>query len=361
MHLVVDAVAVQAGSSAIVVEHLLRGWTELAPEDRITVLAAQGGPAFTPPAGVEVVTLRAPVTGKAGALWLRTLGVRRAARAAHADALLSGVPASGLLGAHCPRGIILYDLRHELRPHQFSRGSRLARRVSWGWSMRQADGIFTISKRTLDDLRRRHPGIAHKGAAAVLGSDHAQAWPAPEPADPPYALAFGHFANKNADAVIDGWAAFCAADDRWLLRLVGMGDADRRAAETQVRDLGIAGRVELMPWLDDESFRRWFSGAGLVIFPSDFEGFGLPAAEALRLGIPVVVSDDRALAEVTGGHAVTAASTSAADLADAYRAAIALTPEQRSAGRQFAGAFTWRRTAEVVRCGLAQTTDRGNR
>lgn len=353
MHLVVDAVAVQEGSAAIVVEHLLHGWHELAPEDRLTVLTTEDGPAFEPPAAAAVVRLRAPLRGKAGTVWLRTVGVRRAARAAQGDALLSGVPASGLLGAGCPRGIILYDLRHELRPHQFSRGTRIARRLSWGWSMRRADGIFTISERTLADLRRRHPAAAAKGAAAVLGSDHALSWPAPEPADPPYALAFGHFANKNADAVIAGWAEFCRDDERWVLRLVGMGRADREAAQRQVAELGIGDRVELMPWLDDEAFAACFTAAGLVVFPSDFEGFGLPAAEAIRLGIPVVVSDDPALAEVTGGHAVVAASTSPAALAAAYRSAIATPPEAIAEARRFAEPFTWRRTAEVVRNGLA--------
>lgn len=352
MHLVVDAVAVQEGSAAIVVEHLLHGWRELAPADRLTILATGDGPAFSPPADAEVVRLHAPVGGRAGTMWLRTVGVRRAARASRADALLSGVPASGLLGAGCPRGIILYDLRHELRPHQFSRGTRIARRVSWGWSMRRADGIFTISERTLDDLRRRHPAAARKGSAAVLGSDHALAWPAPEPADPPYALAFGHFANKNADAVIAGWAEFCRTDAHWVLRLVGMGRADRDAAQRQVAELGISDRVELMPWLDDDAFAECFTSAGLVVFPSDFEGFGLPAAEAIRLGIPVVVSDDPALAEVTGGHAVVAGSTAPESLAAAYRSAIASTAEDRAAGRRFAEAFTWRRTAEVVRTGL---------
>lgn len=359
MHLVVDAVVVQEGSAAIVVEHLLTGWRELAPEDRITVLTGPDGPAFTPPPGVEVARLHPPVGGKAGALWLRTLGVRRGARDAGADLLLAGVPASGLLGAGVPRGVILYDLRHELRPHQFSRGARVARRISWGWSLRGADRIFTISERTLADLRARHPRVAGKGAAAVLGSDHALAWPTPAPADPPYALAFGHFSNKNADAVIAGWAEFCrtAESGRWVLRLVGMGRADRAAAEEQVRSLGVEDRVELMPWLDDDAFQQVFTGAGLVVFPSDFEGFGLPAAEALRLGIPTVVSADPALAEVTGGHGVTAASTTPADLAAAYRTALDLTDEQREAGRRFAEAFTWRRTAAVVRSGLLGVRD----
>jgi glycosyltransferase involved in cell wall biosynthesis len=353
MHLVVDAAVARPGSTTIVLEHLVQAWSEAFPEDRITVLVGPAGPQFPVPAGVESEQLRRG-PGPVGGLWLRSVGVRRAAQRLRADVLLCGVPASGLLGAPCPRGVILYDLRFELRPEQFSARTRLARRVSWGWSLRLADRTFCISERTLTDLRTRHPRLARNARAAQLGSDHALRWPRPEPAPRPYALAFGHFGNKNADAVLAGWAEFCAGDDRWTLRLVGMGARDRAAAEQQVQRLGIASRVELMPWLDDEAFARCFTGAGLVLFPSDFEGFGLPAAEALRLGIPTVVSPDPALAEVTGGHAVTVRSNDAGDLAAAVRAAVALTPEELAAGRAFAETFTWRRTAQVIRTGLAE-------
>ncbi|QYJ03926.1 glycosyltransferase family 4 protein [Nocardioides panacisoli] len=352
MHVLIDAVAVRTGSSAIVVEHLLRGWRTTAPEDRLTVLAAPDGPSFAVPEGVAVTRAHPPVSGPVGQLWLRTVAVRRAARDVGADAVLSGVPASGLLPTGRPRGVLLYDLRHELRPAQFSRGQRLARRLSWGWSLRRADGIFTISERTLTDLRTRHRAVAGRGVAAVLGSDHVTAWPPTQRADPPYALAFGHFANKNAHAVIEGWARFCRAEDTWRLRLVGMGSADRAAATRLVEDLDLGDRVELMPWLDDDAFREVFAGAGLVVFPSDFEGFGLPAAEALRLGIPVVVSADPALTEVTGGFAAVADSAAPDALATAMQDALARTPEQLAAGQAFAESFTWARTAATVRAGL---------
>ncbi|GAB3855511.1 hypothetical protein GCM10028801_11250 [Nocardioides maradonensis] len=362
MHLVVDAVAVQSGSAGIVVEHLLDGWTRLPHEDRITILTGPDGPAFTPPPGASVVPLRTRIPGAAGKIWLRSGAVRRAARRLGADAVLEGVPASGLAGTRARRGLILYDLRHELRPHQFSRATRVARNLSWAWSMERSQAIFTISERTRSDLASLHPRWAGRATAAVLGSDHADAWPersADAAEEAPYALAFGHFANKNADAVIEGWARFCATDpstgsgQAWHLRLVGMGSADRAAAATQVERLGMSERITLMPWLDDDAFQRCFVDAGLVIFPSDFEGFGLPAAEALRLGIPTVVSDDAALREVTGGHAAVATAMTPDALADAYRRAIATTDEQRRAGQAFAEAFTWRRTAEVVRRGLA--------
>ncbi|WP_418064099.1 glycosyltransferase [Pimelobacter simplex] len=339
-------------------EHLVRAWAETFPDDRISVLFGPEGPTFPLPDGAHAEVLDQP-GGPLGGLWLRSVAVRRAASRLGADAVLAAVPASGLLGTRSPRGVILYDLRFELRPEQFSRKTRIARKVSWLWSLRLADRIFTISDRTLHDLRDLHPSLIGRAETAALGSDHALAWPHPATveAEHPYAIAFGHYGNKNANAVIDGWARFCAehADqaDGWRLRLVGMGARDRAAAEDQVRRLGVGERIELMPWLDDDAFARAFAGAGLVVFPSDFEGFGLPAAEAIRLGIPAVVSTDPALAEVTGGHAVVAPSTTAADLAEAFAAALARTPEQLAAGQAFAEAFTWRRTAEVIRTGLS--------
>jgi glycosyltransferase involved in cell wall biosynthesis len=354
MHLVVDAVAVRRGSSAVVIEHLLRGWRAEWPEDRLTVVCGPDGPAFEPPPGVDVERLRAPLPGAPGGLWLRSVGVRRAARRLDADAVLSGVPASGLLGTGCPRGLILYDLRHELRPEQFSRATRLARAISWRWSMSHVDGIYTISHRTLDDLRRLHPRLARRGVAAPLGSEHAAGWRRDEAATAPYALAFGHFANKNVPAVLEGWAGFCRAHPEWRLRLVGMGAADRSAVAARVEELGVSDRVELMPWLDDDAFSACFAGASLVVFPSDFEGFGLPAVEALLLGIPAVVSPDPALLEVTGGHAAVAATVGADDLRAAMDVAIAQTPEQREAGRRFAEGQTWTGMARTIRTSLVE-------
>ncbi len=349
MHVLFDAVAVRSGSAAIVVGHLVRGWREAFPDDRLTVLAGPDGPDFEPAEGVAVHRATPPVGGPAGQAWLRSSAVRRVARELRVDAVVSGVPASGLLGTAAPRGVILYDLRHELRPDQFSRKTRAARRLSWWWSIRRADGVYTISERTLDDFRDRHPRLAGKGVAAQLGSDHADAWPTVERAEPPYALAFGHFGNKNAHAVIRAWRPFSERHPEWTLRLVGMGSSDRASATRLVDELGLGNHVDLAPWLDDEAFERTFAAASMVVFPSDFEGYGLPAAEAMRLGIPVVVSPDPALKEVTGGFAAVAPTVGADDLAEAMEAALAQTPEHLAAAREFARGFTWARTARTVR------------
>jgi glycosyltransferase involved in cell wall biosynthesis len=107
------------------------------------------------------------------------------------------------------------------------------------------------------------------------------------------------------------------------------------------------------PWLSTEEFQRTFTSASLVVFPSDFEGFGLPALEAMRLGIPVVVTPDRALLEVTGGHAIVMDGWDAAALARSVPPARALSGEALAAGVAHASGFTWKRTATEVRSTLA--------
>ncbi|MDP9117179.1 MAG: glycosyltransferase [Actinomycetota bacterium] len=348
INLLVDAIGVRRGSAAIVIGNTLVGWTQAFPDDRITVLVDRD-PEFTVPASVMVqhVTLgHAPAV--AVRLWGQTVGVRREARRIRADALLSAVTASAFLGARCPHGVMVYDLRHELRPAQFPRRRRIVRRLLYGWSFRRADALFCISERTRGDLVRRRPRLAAKSRATLLGADHAAAWQRTD--DPAaYVLAFGHFANKNVDAVLHAWARYCEADTSGLiLRICGLSAAGRAHVEAVLAGLDNAARVELMGWLQDDEFQTLFAGASMVLFPSDFEGFGLPAVEAMLLGVPVVVSDDPALLEVTAGHAVVTADHSPAALAAALVAARARTPDELAAAQAHARTFTWARTASQM-------------
>jgi glycosyltransferase involved in cell wall biosynthesis len=354
MHVVFDAFAVRPGSAAITLDNLLRGWLQLPSGDRLTVLAAPDHELALPD-GVPVEVVTPPrLPGAAGTVWLRSLGVRRACRRLGADGLVSAVTASAFAGAPCPRGAIVYDLRHERRPDQFPRSRRIVRRVSYGYTFRRADALFCISYRTRDDLLRGREWLREKVVVARYGAEHADAWTAGPPAARPYALAFGQFANKNVDKVLDAWAQFCSENSTMSLRLVGMGKADRAGAAERVARLGIADRVELAPWLDDAAFVQTFAGASLIVFPSDFEGFGLPAVEAMRLRIPLVVSADPALAEVTGGHAAVAHQLDPKSLAAAMHRALTATPAELDAAYEHTEQFTWRGMAAAIRAALAR-------
>jgi glycosyltransferase involved in cell wall biosynthesis len=354
VHVVFDAFGIKPGSAAIIIENLLQGWADLDNGDRITVLT-EDEPKFVLPPKTEVEVVPAPVDGKLGIAWRRSVGTRRATKKIDADGLVCILTATAFLGSSCPRAAVLHDLRHELRPEQFSKQQRAVRWLMFNRTFRSADHLYCITERTRTDLVRSRPWMKDKAELAEYGADHVDDWPAAERAHPPYALAFGQFANKNVNAVLDAWAEFVKTHDEVNLRLVAMGRADREAATERVARLGIADRVELMPWLDDAQFEACFAGASLVVFPSDFEGFGLPAIEALRLGIPLVISTDPAVVEVSGGHAVIAEDISPEPLAAAMAEGLLRTPEQIEAGRQHTGKYTWSRMAQTIRDGLVQS------
>ncbi len=152
-------------------------------------------------------------------------------------------------------------------------------------------------------------------------------------------------------------AAFIAGRDEPRPARLRLEPGARAAARRLVAELGIADSVELLPWLDDDAFEAVFAGAAGVLFPSDFEGFGLPALEAMLLGVPVVISRDPALLEVTGGHAVVAAAErrepGRGDRAGAVAAGARSPPDAH------ARTFTWERAArpvrEVLRMGQSAT------
>lgn len=350
MKLLVDAVAVGPGSAAVVIGNLLAGWATAAPQDEIMVLVSEPAAFALPSAAVARTVGGGSVPAR---VFSQSVGVRRACRGFGADALLCAVTTGALLGSPCPYGVIVYDLRHELRPGQFSVRRRLSRRLLYGWSFRQADGLFCISERTRQDLLARRPRLQSKTHVMLLGADHAEHWRAADREGPPYLLAFGHFANKNLDLALHSWQLFIAGRDEPVLRVCGLSPAARAAATTLIAELGIADTVELLPWLDDDAFEAVFAGAAGVLFPSDFEGFGLPALEAMRLGIPVVISRDPALLEVTGGHAVVAEQPSAESLAVAIERALSLSGAEIAAATAHARTFTWERAARTVRCALA--------
>lgn len=109
-----------------------------------------------------------------------------------------------------------------------------------------------------------------------------------------------------------------------------------------------AGAVLLTGFLGDEELQRTLAGARALVFPSLYEGFGLPPLEALACGVPVVATDLPVTREVLGAQArlVGSADELTAALADALRDALPGTPATR---REHARAFTWARCADATR------------
>ena len=349
VRVVVNAVPARGTSLGVVTENLLRGWIGLGLEDELH-LVVRSGVELEVPDGVRVH----PVGGSR--LRAMDVGVPALCRRLRSDALLGVTPATTMAPLPCPRAIIALDLRHELRPQQFSFRRRLIRRISYGIGYRQADAIMCISQRTHDDLLAAHPFLrSRRVTVAQLGADHVLAWPPRRPAGPEYALAFGQWGNKNVDVVLDAWAILRSRSEAMPLVVVGLPAEEQATVKAGAAARGIGDLVTVRPWLSPLEFQQQFTSASLVVLPSDFEGFGLPAVEAMRLGIPVVVTPDPALLEVTGGLATVMDGWDAPSLARAVPQARQASKQDLEAGVEHAATFTWQRTATNVREALVDS------
>lgn len=343
MKVLVDAVGCEHGGVATYVANLLRGWVAEFPEDEVAVLRATTDPR-PPVAGVTVHEVAVPRPNVALRPVVQTREVRRRSRGV--DAVLAAHPVTSLLRLPVPQAVVVHDFRHELRPDQFPASRRLIRRLGYRRAYAVASGFVCISQRTLDDLHRLHPRCAAKPATVVHhGADHVDDWP--RRAGEPYVLAFGHHTNKNVELVLRAWQQAGITTPR--LNIVGLSEPARAQLATLVGSLGLDGRVVLSRYLADDDFHALMTGSAGVLFPSDFEGFGLPVVEAMRLGKPVVVGPDDAVREVADGYATTARELTVPALTAAIRTALDTRPAALDAAREHAARYTWARTARQTR------------
>lgn len=290
--------------------------------------------------------------GLLGRLRAQYLLVRSVANNVIPDVLLATIPVVPVGPVPCPIVIISEDLRHELRPSEFSRTRRLVRAIEYRRAYRRSSRIVAISRRTASDLVRRYPSLTSKVTVVHLGADHLPLCMGGLPARPGLALAYAHHSNKRPELAIRAWALMNGAvSDLPTLSVIG---ASKRRTFDLLRlcdSLGLPRTlVTIRGVLEESAYLEALKATRLLVFPSSFEGFGLPVLEALRNRIPVVVTPDQALVEVGGDHVTVAKGDSPEALAQAVSLALLRdTADRRAAGAAWAAGFTWQATASEIR------------
>ncbi|TWH75358.1 glycosyltransferase family 4 protein [Modestobacter roseus] len=211
-----------------------------------------------------------------------------------------GVPGVGVLTVH--------DMLALDRPFDFGLAKRLLVRGPYLASLRAADALVCVSAATRDRVTAYLPSVAPR-AVVVPHPDGSSltavaAEEVPELAGRTFALVVGDPSpRKNVGLVVDAWAQVRRHAPDAVLVVVGpdsWGPSDRGDAFAA---LVAAGAVAPMGHVSDARLRWLYEHARLVLCPSLAEGFGLPAAEALAFGAPVLTSEDPALAEASAGRA----------------------------------------------------------
>jgi glycosyltransferase involved in cell wall biosynthesis len=197
-------------------------------------------------------------------------------------------------------------------------------------SVKRARHVFAISERTKRDLVELYGTAPEKITVTPLAPD-----PAFRPAAEHDSFLLFVSAIEPRKQPLDAIDAANAVGRR--LVVVGPKKDAELADELERRGAEVRGYVP-----KDELVRLYQSAACLV-FPSRYEGFGLPVVEAMACGTPVVAAPEPALREVAGDAAVFAA-----DLAEGVRRALAERERLSAAGLERAKAFSWHETARVT-------------
>lgn len=249
-----------------------------------------------------------------------------------------------------PTILTIFDMIHEKFPEYAPRTQRVARAKRA--AIDRADHLICISESTKRDLVALLDVDPSRASVVRLGFTSVDAGDAPRPLAAPYLLYVGKRGGyKDFETLLRAYAAAPAVARQF--QLVCFGDAPFSARERALmRTLGLApGRV-LHASGDDSRLAGHYRHAALFVFPSRYEGFGLPPLEAMAHDCPVVCSDAASLPEVVGD----AAQLFAAGDVEALRAAMEavlgspeLAARLRRQGREQAAGFSWDACARQTR------------
>lgn len=358
----VDATGIAQNGAGVVTYllGLIRGWKDAGFDDEWVL---QGTRKLPEDSADEVAPIGTAYRSGTYSPWSRVV-VQQAVlpmrhRRTRPDVLLCTTPVVPVLTLGLPVVAVVHDLRHLARPDEFSTLMKLYRGRAWGSGIARATRLIADSDRTLADLERTYPKAAGKADVVHLGSDHVDRVKRAEPAG--HGIAFARWANKRPGFAIQAWGALKERQpdlDRQL-HVVGAPAVQHAELEALARQLGVGDLVAVHPFLEEDPFWELFSSAGVVLFPSTFEGFGLPVLEAMRLGVPVVTWRDPAVAEVAG-ECVAYADPSPGAFAAAVERLFAPNGDAGrlvEAARDRAASWTWRATAEKTRAVLQRAVD----
>jgi glycosyltransferase involved in cell wall biosynthesis len=243
------------------------------------------------------------------------------------------------LGLRGPSVVTVHDLHFEHDPSVMGLLDRVTFKAVVPRAVRKADHVLAVSERTKRDIVQLYGVPPDKVTVTPHGVD-----PAFAPGDGSndgYLLFVGAVQARK-----DPLAALAAADAAGVpLVVVGPEKEPELARELRARGADVRG------WVAKPELAELYRRAGALILPSRYEGFGVPALEAMASGTPVVLSEDEALREVAGDAGVYG------ELGDAVRRALSDREQYARAGLERAAQFSWegsaRRTADVYRQVLA--------
>lgn len=256
--------------------------------------------------------------------------------------------------------LTVHDLSFIHNPQWFRPDRAMYYRVAAQASARTARRIIADSKHTAADLQKYFKIPNDKIDVAYLGVE-----PMFKPAPPEvcaavrrkYALPEKFFLyvgtmepRKNLPRVIQAWSSIAKETD-WDLVVAGRRGWKTKAVDDAAYASPLSARIHFPGFIDHADLPALLSAAQAFVWPSLYEGFGLPPLEAMACGVPVLTSNTSSLPEVVGDAALTVSPESVEEIAESMRKLSkddTLRAELQKQGLVRAKKFTWEKTAKSV-------------
>ncbi|MFT5430235.1 MAG: glycosyltransferase involved in cell wall biosynthesis [Myxococcota bacterium] len=304
--------------------------------------------------GAHVVPVGNGSFSQAGRIVAENVGLLRHVHKHALDVLFSpanfGAP---LLASRIPQVVTVHDLQHRWLKSNFSRAKRLQRDAMFHASFRRAVHVIAISDFTRGDVLnafRIHPD---RITTVLEGFD-----PGASPTEEAIASCHARHglsgptlyypatdnAHKNHELLFETLGLLAKRGERPTLVLTGSTSGRYERLQLQAQGTGIDDQVRHLGFVSREDVYALMAGADALVFPSRFEGFGLPILEAMECETPVIAARCASIPEVAGNAAVLLDPDAPDAWADAISAALSNGPESErliALGKVNLQRFSW--------------------
>jgi glycosyltransferase involved in cell wall biosynthesis len=265
-------------------------------------------------------------------------------------------------GVACRTVVTVHDLQYVHYPENFAGLRRAYLRWRVPASVRRATRVMCDSDSTRRDVMQQfHVGNKNLAVVHLGGLPDEELngpWKAAEVRqryniDGPYLLSVGSsLPHKNLVRMVEAFASIAGKVEQRLV-ITGEGFSHREGIVTLLAQMPAEhrARVQLLGFLPRADLPGLYAGADAFIFPSLFEGFGIPAIEAMNCGCPVIASKATSLPEVVGDAGLLFDALDLRDMAAAMLRICsdgALREDLRNRGTKRSSEFTWSRTADAT-------------
>ena len=288
--------------------------------------------------------------------------------------LLHSMGTTGPLWSGCVRVLTVHDLIFHHFPSTFPRLARIGLELIVPRAARRSQRVHADSLATKNDLIASYALPAEKIDVIYLGLGMSQPDEVTTEAELRARLELGHasvvlsvsaaLAHKNIDRLLEAFAKLLArimpGRQTPVLVLVGHAGREQENLIARARALGIENAVRFTGWIESSDLEGLYRLASCFVYPSLFEGFGMPVLEAMQRGTPVASSNATSLAEVAGRGAELFDPLDIAAMSSAIERLLSDEPYRQeliARGHAQAARFTWQQTARETLASYRQALD----